>query len=102
MILLALCLIQASADDYYFKIQLSNENGQPGEWSNYIDVSFNDKDSVYVNGLRDLINGKTVTDEDNKEYKLPKNANNEVDTCRIWGIAFPMGKEELKQVNNQT
>ena len=58
MILLALCLIQASADDYYFKIQLSNENGQPGEWSNYIDVSFNDKDSVYVNGLRDLINGK--------------------------------------------
>ena len=96
MILLALCLIQASADDYYFKIQLSNENGQPGEWSNYIDVSFNDKDSVYVNGLRDLINGKTVTDEDNKEYKLPKNANNEVDTCRIWGIAFANGKGRTK------
>lgn len=91
MILLALCLIQASADDYYFKIQLSNENGQPGKWSNYIDVSFNDKDSVYVNGLRDLINGKTVTDEDNKQYKLPKNANNKVDTCRIWGIAFANG-----------
>ena len=96
MILLALCLIQASADDYYFRIQLSNENGQPGEWSNYIDVSFNDKDSVYVNGLRDLINGKTVTDEDNKEYKLPKNANNEVDTCRIWGIAFANGKGRTK------
>lgn len=49
MILLALCLIQASADDYYFKIQLSNENGQPGEWSNYIKV-----DAVYqgeVNGV---------------------------------------------------
>ena len=91
MILLALCLIQASADDYYFKIQLSNENGQPGKWSNYIDVSFNDKNSVYVNGLRDLINGKTVTDEDNKQYKLPKNANNKVDTCRIWGIAFANG-----------
>lgn len=96
MILLALCLIQASADDYYFKIQLSNENGQPGEWSNYIDVSFNDKDSVYVNGLRDLINGKTVTDEDNKQYKLPKNANNKVDTCRIWGIAFANGKGRTK------
>lgn len=96
MILLALCLIQASADDYYFRIQLSNENGQPGEWSNYIDVSYDDQQKVYNNGLRDLINGKTVTDEDNKEYLLPKNANNEVDTCRIWGIAFANGKGRTK------
>ena len=41
-------------------------------------------------------NGKTVTDEDNKQYKLPKNANNKVDTCRIWGIAFANGKGRTK------
>ena len=38
MILLALCLIQASADTYYFKIRLSNADGKPGEWSDYIKV----------------------------------------------------------------
>ena len=98
MILLALCLIQASADNYYFKIQLTNENGQPGAWSNYIDVSFNDKDNVYVNGLGDLINGKTVTDEgdghgnDIKKYQLPTTADNKVDLHRIYGIAFANGK----------
>lgn len=98
MILLALCLIQASADNYYFKIQLTNENGQPGAWSSYIDVSFNDKDNVYVNGLRDLINGKTVTDEgdghgnDIKKYQLPTTADNKVDLHRIYGIAFANGK----------
>lgn len=98
MILLALCLIQASADTYYFKIQLSNEKGEPGAWSNYIEVSHDDQKLVYHNGLRDLINGKTVKDEGDgkgngiKEYTLPKNANNEVNLDRIYGIAFANGK----------
>lgn len=94
MILLALCLIQASADTYYFKIQLSNEKGQPGEWSNYIDVSFDAQQGEkgdWVNGLRELAAGKTVKDEDNNEYTL-LNANHEVDLDRIWGIQFANGK----------
>ena len=98
MILLALCLIQASADNYYYKIKLYNDNGQPGGWSKYIEVSYDDQKKVYHNGLRDLINGKTVTDEGDghgnniKEYKLPKTADNKVDTVRIWGIVFANGK----------
>lgn len=94
MILLALCLIQASADTYYFKIQLCKENGQPGEWSNYIDVSFDAQQGEkgdWVNGLRELAAGKTVKDEDNNEYTL-LNANHEVDLDRIWGIQFANGK----------
>lgn len=97
MILLALCLIQASADTYYFKIQLSNEKGEPGAWSNYIEVSHDDQKLVYHNGLRDLINGKTVKDEGDgkgngiKGYTLPKK-DNKVDLDRIYGIAFANGK----------
>lgn len=87
MILLALCLIQASAANYYFKIRLYNENGQLEEWSNYIEVSYDNQNKVYVNGLRDLIAGKPVTDG-SKEYKLPNNAKNEVDLDKIWGIEF--------------
>ena len=102
MILLALCLIQASADNYYYKIKLYNDNGQPGGWSNYIEVSYDDQKKVYHNGLRDLINGKTVKDEGDghgngiKEYKLPKTADNKVDTVRIWGIVFANGKGRRK------
>lgn len=98
MILLALCLIQASADNYFYKIRLYNDNGQPGGWSKYIEVSYDDQEKVYHNGLRDLINGKTVKDEgdghgnDIKEYKLPKTADNKVDTVRIYGIVFANGK----------
>lgn len=93
MILLALCLIQASADNYYFKIRLSNEKGEPEAWSNYIDVSYDDQQKVYHNGLRDLINGNTVTDESNGKYTLPKTADKkEVDLKRIWGIVFANGK----------
>ena len=107
MILLALCLIQASADNYYYKIKLYNDNGQPGGWSKYIEVSYDDQNKVYHNGLRDLINGKTVKDEgdghgnDIKEYKLPKTADNKVDTVRIWGIVFANGKGrgKSKQLN---
>ena len=97
MILLALCLIQASADTYYFRIQLSNEKGEPGAWSNYIEVSHDDQKLVYHNGLRDLINGKTVKDEGDgkgngiKGYTLPKK-DNKVDLDRIYGIAFANGK----------
>lgn len=92
MILLALCLIQASADNFYYKIRLSKENGELEGWSNYIEVSYDDQQQVYHNGLRDLINGKAVKDEGNKEYTLPKNANNAVDLDRIWGIVFANGK----------
>ena len=98
MILLALCLIQASADNYYFKIRLYNEKGELEAWSNYIDVSFDNHDNVYVNGLRDLINGKTVKDEGDgngngiKEYSLPKTADNKGNLDRIWGIEFANGK----------
>ena len=98
MILLALCLIQASADSYYFKIQLSNADGTPGAWSNYIpvdavpdgvDVNGQPK-YKYPNGLRTLLNGETVTDKKNPEstYTLPKNDKNEVVLDRIYGIAF--------------
>lgn len=94
MILLALCLIQASAANYYYKIRLYKENGKLEEWSNYIEVReeskvINGEPKVdWVNGLRDLIEGKTVTDEGKNGYTLPKNANNEVDLDRIYGIVF--------------
>lgn len=91
MILLALCLIQASADNYFYKIRLYNNNGQLEEWSNYIEVSYDNVKKVYVNGLKDLIDGKTVKDEGDKEYTLPKNAKNEVDLDKIWGIQFANG-----------
>lgn len=97
MILLALCLIQASADTYYYKIKLYKENGELEErFSKYIKVSFDDQQKVYVNGLMDLINGKTVMDEDNNPYTLPKKANNEVDLDRIWGIVFANEKGRNK------
>ena len=97
MILLALCLIQASADNYFYKIRLYKDNGQLDEWSNYIEVSHDDTKGVYVNGLGDLIAGKTVKDEGDrhgngiKEYTLPQNAKNEVDLDKIWGIQFANG-----------
>ena len=92
MILLALCLIQASADTYYFKIKLLNEKGEPQAWSKYIEVSFDTQNSVYVNGLKDLIDGKTVKDESKGEYTLSKTADNKVDLDRIYGIVFANGK----------
>lgn len=101
MILLALCLIQVSADTYYFKIQLSNADGTPGAWSNYIKVDAvadgtdgNGKTKYkYPNGLRTLLNGWTVKDDENpvNTYELPKK-DNKVDLDRIYGIAFANGK----------
>lgn len=91
MILLALCLIQASAN-YYYKIRLYKENGELEAWSKYIEVSYDDQQKVYHNGLKDLIDGKTVKDEDDKEYTLPKTADNKVNLDRIYGIVFANGK----------
>ena len=97
MILLALCLTQASAD-YYYKINLYNQNGEKAGWSDYIKVTseekLNDKQEkyyVYKNGLGDLINGKTVYDKNNKGYTLPKK-NGEVNLDGIYGIVFANGK----------
>ena len=101
MILLALCLIQASADTYYFRIQLTTADGKPGAWSNYIKVDAVDNGKVvngvkqyyYPNGLRTLLNGGTVKAENGVDsYRLPKTADNKVDTVKIYGIAFANGK----------
>lgn len=101
MILLALCLIQASADTYYFKIRLYNEKGELERWSKYISVEAKSHGVIdgvekyeYPNGLRTLLNGGTVTDDENPKntYTLPKNANNEVNLDRIYGIVFANGK----------
>ena len=81
MILLAVCLIQASADDYYYKIKLYND-----EWSGYIKVSYDDQKDVYNNGLSQLIAGKTVKD-DSRNFTL-LNKDNKVDLDKIYGIAF--------------
>lgn len=97
IILLALCLIQASAASYFYKIRLSNENGEPEGWSSYIEVEGQaDEHGVYPNGLRKLLNGETVTDENKGTYTLPKKANNEVDLDRIYGIVFANGKGRNK------
>ena len=102
MILLALCLIQASADTYYFKICFSNDKGGEGRWTSYIPVGEDDdNDKVYENGLRKLLNGGTVMDEYNVSEELPKTADNKVNLDGIYGIAFANGKGKLgnKQEN---
>ena len=93
MILLALCLIQASAATYYFKIRLSDVNGNPEGWSSYIEVG-EAVNGVYQNGLRILLNGGTVTDKNKAKCTLYKKAdnNNEVDLDRIYGIVFANGE----------
>ena len=90
MILLALCLIQASADNYYFRIRLYNDKNELGEWSDYIYVSHDAQLGDWVNGLRILAAGETVTDGKQK-YTLPKK-DNKVDLDKIWGIEFANGK----------
>lgn len=92
MILLALCLIQASARTYYFKIKYSDDNGV--HFSGYIEVTDPPSgQSVYTNGLRQLLNGYSVKDENNVEYTLPKKVDNqkEVDLDKIEGIEFANG-----------
>lgn len=97
MILLALCLIQASAETYYFKINLYKDNGELAGWSKYIKVSLSQQGD-WVNGLRELVAGNPVTDEGDGNgngtttYQLPKTNNGEVDLDRIYGIVFANGK----------
>ena len=90
MILLALCLIQASADNYYYKIKYYDENGNLRGWTGYIEVRH--ENGNYVNGLKDLIDGKTVTDEKGGTYTLPKTADNKGDKDKIYGIVFANGE----------
>ena len=93
MILLALCLIQASAASYYFKICFSNDKGGEGRWTSYIPVGEDDdNDGVYKNGLRILLNGGTVNDKYNVPEKLTKTADNKVNLDEIYGIEFANGK----------
>lgn len=98
MILLALCLIQASADTYYFKINLYKDNGELAGWSKYIKVSHSSQQGDWVNGLRELVAGNPVTDEGDGNgngtttYQLPKNGDDQVDLDRIYGIVFANGK----------
>ena len=98
MILLALCLIQASADTYYFKIQLYNNDRTLGKWSDYIKVDAVYKGEVngvkiydYTNGLGKLVAGETVEDESHNKYTLPQEADTIV-LDRIYGIAFANGR----------
>ena len=93
IILLALCLIQASAASYYFKICFSNDKGGEGRWTSYIPVGEDDdNDGVYENGLRILLNGGTVNDKYNVPEKLTKTADNKVNLDGIYGIEFANGK----------
>ena len=99
MILLALCLIQASADEYYYKFLLYNDDGTLGKWSDYIKVTsepkLNEKQEtyyVYHDALEDVVAGKTVKNENGKEYKLPTKVNGDVDLDKIYGIAFANGQ----------
>ena len=94
MILLALCLIQASAN-YYYKIKYYNENGKLRDWTGYIEVRH--ENGNYVNGLKDLIDGKTVTDEKGVTYTLPKTADNKGDMDKIYGIVFANGEGRGKK-----
>lgn len=98
IILLTLCLIQASAN-YYYKIKYYDEKGKLRDWTSYIEVSekkdVNQK-TVYVNGLRDLFNGKAVKDEKGVEYTLPKTADNKGDKDKIYGIVFANEKGRNK------
>lgn len=96
MILLALCLIQASAGNYYYKIRLYKENGELEAWSKYIVVSHDETQKDWVNGLRELVAGKTVTDENGVTYTLPTKADNTVDLDRINGIVFANEKGRNK------
>ena len=92
MILLALCLIQASAANYYYyKICFSNENGGEGQWTSYIAVG-EAKNGVYANGLKKLLLGESVEDEGHVTYTLPKTADNKVDLDKIYGIVFANGE----------
>ena len=103
MILLALCLIQASADTYYYKILLYTDDNYTklDGWSGYITVRYDEQKKDWVNGLRDLYEGEIVKD-DSRNFQLPKKDDGQVDLDRIYGIVFANGKgrsDNSTQVN---
>lgn len=79
-VLLILCLIQAAAGSYYYKINL---DGTPGGWSPYIKVSYDDSSKTWLNGPKSFLEGKTVIDEEGKSHTLPNS-----DPSKIWGMVF--------------
>ena len=93
MILLALCLIQASAN-YYFKIKYYDENNKE-HFSSYIEVKHVEGQTEYDNGLRKLLKGETVLDESKVGYTLPKTTDG-VDLDKIEGIVFANEKGRNK------
>lgn len=82
-VLLILCLIQAVAGNYYYKIRLINADGTKGSWSSYIEVSYDNVSKKWRNGLEIYFAGDPVTGEDNKTYALPGK-----DSTKVWGIVF--------------
>ena len=93
MILLALCLIKASAN-YYFKIKYYDENNKE-HFSSYIEVKHVEGQTEYDNGLRKLLKGETVLDESKVGYTLPKTTDG-VDLDKIEGIVFANEKGRNK------
>lgn len=82
-VLLILCLIQAVAGNYYYKIKLMNADGTKGNWSSYIEVSYDNVSKKWSNGLEIFLAGGEVTDERGVKYTLP-----DKDPSKIWGIVF--------------
>lgn len=82
-VLLILCLIQAVAGSYYYKIKLINADGSLRSWSSYIEVKYDDSSQKWVNGLEIFLAGGEVTDEGGAKYTLP-----DKDPSKIWGIVF--------------
>ena len=82
-VLLILCLIQAAAGSYYYKIKLINADGSLRSWSSYIEVKYDDSSQKWVNGLEIFLAGGEVTDEGGAKYTLP-----DKDPSKIWGIVF--------------
>lgn len=90
-VLLILCLIQAVAGSYYYKIRLFNADGSLGNWSSYIEVRYDDSSKTWLNGPKSFLEGKTVKDEDQHEYTLP-----DKDPSKIWGMVFANEKGRNK------
>lgn len=90
-VLLILCLIQAVAGSYYYKIKLINADGSLGSWSSYIEVSYDNVSDTWRNGLKIFLAGDEVTDERGNKYTLP-----DKDPSKIWGIVFANEKGKNK------
>lgn len=93
-VLLILCLIQAVAGSYYYKIKLINADGNLRSWSSYIEVKYDDSSQKWVNGLEIFLAGGEVTDEGGTKYTLP-----DKDPSKIWGIVFANEKGRNKGEN---